>query len=247
MSIFFAKANFMKFLKNNSSKLTLTKKDKKHFKSQWILLTAYGFFISVSGHMEIVILDMMGFTNDLGRFRNYLAMSGIILLPAIIINQMLQNRTVKLFFNNEIPKLGKVLLEGNKISTVIASFLGFIFWIYGKEIIEFVFSVQYSDKLFVFYILLMAQVTNVFFGASGMVINMTQNHVAAVKILTISFTIQIVLTPILIAYFELIGAAYAMLLGVIIWKLLMWRWVRQKFSINTSFLLYYIEKRALNK
>jgi O-antigen/teichoic acid export membrane protein len=247
LSIFLAKASFLTFLKSDNNGLSLAQKDKKYFNDQWILVTLYGFFISASGHVEILILDVMDFANEIGEFRNFLVMSGITLFPMIIINQMLQNRTVKFFYNNKHSELRKILLEGNKVSIVFAFFLGFIFWTYGKEIIGFVFGDRYSNNLSAFYILVMVQIVNVFFGSSGMVMTMTGNHAQAVKILTISFTIQITLAPILIAYYGSIGAAYSMLFGMIVWKLLMWLWVRQKLSINTSLFLYYFERSILKK
>lgn len=185
---------------------------------------------------QIISGIMLGF-EDLGEFKVNLHLGFIISLPLIIVNIIITPRIAKLWKNQDLQLLGKLITNSNYIIVGTSIPLFVILILTYHKVLPLLFGNGYSVHLGLISVIGLTHCINALLGPVVSILNMTENEAIVSKGIIISCCINVFLNVILIPYFGVLGAALATLMSVSTWNIFLAKSLLDKTGIKSSLLL----------
>jgi len=187
----------------------------------------------VDSQLSVVVLGALMPAGDVGLFR--VAGQGAVLITfgQTAINLVLAPHVARLYADNELKKLQRLVKMTTLLAFSIALPVALIFMIWGRLLIGFVFGDEYVGASSALVILCLGQLFNVAAGSVTVILNMAGFEKESVKAVAAAFLSNITLTLLLVPKLGIVGAAWGTTMSFVIWNGLMMRSVYKKVGIRT--------------
>ncbi len=183
---------------------------------------------------SVVLLGIMETPEDVGLFR--VAQRGALLIAFGLqaVNMAMAPAISELSAKGEIKRLQRMISKSiiAVLAFALPVALALIFG--GKWIIPFVFGPDYSPAYIPLVILCIGQIVNAGMGSVGVILNMVGLERFNARGMTIAALISLFLNFILIPLFGILGAAIATSASLVIWNVLLYRWLYRETGIVST-------------
>lgn len=225
------------------SNLEQIKKSKAIYESKEWLVSAFPFlFLGVmqviNKQTDIIMLGILATPKDVGIYRAVVNASMMITFVLTSVNMAQAPHIASLW------KLGKKEELQNLVThtTVIAAFgttiISIVLLFFGDFLLGFIFGEEFREGYTALKILCIGYIVSGFSGSVGNINNMTGHEKNAVRIISITATMNIVLNLTLIPYFGLNGAAFATSFSLAIYNILLVVVVLKNVGINPTVFVF---------
>jgi len=190
--------------------------------------------VVIRSNFQILALGILSSITDVGIFKIAASTLVILTLPITVINIALAPLIARMHKEGKTQELSNLL---KKVSMFLffATFCLFIpFVFFGTEIFSKVYGLEYIDAAKPFYILGGGMVISSFFGANAVTLNMIGYEKYVLKSGVYSLILLLFLSPLLIYYWQSIGAALASSVALVYWSVLLWLFCRKEVGIEAS-------------
>lgn len=206
--------------------------------AQWrkaaLLLTVVGGGQILFGHIDTLMLGLLGSERDVGAYRVAVQLSMLVIFALSVVNQVLQPSLSRLHAQDDMAAFQKLVADSSLFmflgTLVPALALAFA----APQLLEFVFGAEYGAAAPALQILILGQVINVFFGSVGTILNMTGLEKEATRGMVVAVVVNLGLDLLLIPLFGLTGAALASALTIAIWNLILRHFVKDRLGIESA-------------
>jgi len=172
---------------------------------------------AVIAHTDILMLSSFTDEKTVGVFSIYVKISALMSIGIAATNSMFAPKASRLFDAGKIGELGKLARQTSSLIFIVAlvSLIGIL--VIHRVLLGF-YGAEFFDYILAFYILLLALMVNAFFGAVGVLLNMTGQQNYFFKIIVTAAIMNAVSNYFLIPVYGPVGAAVSTLLTIIYWN-----------------------------
>ncbi len=196
-------------------------------------------------YIDIIILGFFHSNEDVGVYRAIGQLGMLVVFGLSAINQMLHSHFARLYANNEMDKLQKIVTYSSLAIFAIAAIPSLIFIFAGEFVLTIVFGDEYVAGVLPLIILTLGQLANAIFGSVGALLNMTGHEKEAMKGMFYSLGVNITLSLILIPAYGMLGAAIATAVSLFAWNVILRHYVKKRLNIETiGFIQLYKDRRC---
>ncbi|WP_413691541.1 polysaccharide biosynthesis C-terminal domain-containing protein [Psychromonas sp. KJ10-2] len=151
------------------------------------------------------------------------AMQGVTLvsLGLSAINMVIMPNVARLYKEGNLEATQILLTKSVRLSCLVSLPIIFILVFFGDFFINILFGSEYLEAYPILVILCIGQAMKLLMGSTGLVLNMTGNEKLALKTVSITVSINVILLTMLIPYYGLVGAAISISLSLFINNFLM--------------------------
>ncbi len=132
-----------------------------------------------------------------------------------------------------VDTLRETLRRGALIALIVATPVGLVFIVFGREIIRFGFGAAYEAAAAPLFVLVLGQLANTLAGLVGIVMSMGGRHRESIIAVSIAIAVQSVLVVILVPKYLIMGTAVASALATLVWSQILRIRVKQLFRVST--------------
>lgn len=207
-------------------------------RARWLSAVVPLGFVSLFGlinqQADILVLGVFENTETVGIYRAAWSIAALVSFGLQAISAVLAPHYARLYSKKDLAKLQLYSSRSALILTLLAIPVVAIFFLYGREVLEQTFGLDYVSGYVALLLLALAQLFNVMMGPVGVLLNMTGHEKETLRGLAISAFVNIGLNFILIPMYGIEGAAIATVLSLVIWNALLLRAVKRDLGINCS-------------
>jgi O-antigen/teichoic acid export membrane protein len=207
-------------------------------------LTVVGGLQLMYSYIDIIILGFFYSDEDVGVYRAAVQLAMLVVFGLSVINQMLHPYYAKLYAQNKMDKLQKLVTYSSFIIFGIAAIPSLIFIIAGEFVLSNIFGEEYILGAFPLAILTIGQLANSIFGPVGALLNMTGHEEDSKKGMFYSLSINLLLSFILIPLYGAIGAAVSTAVSVILWNVILRYYVKIRLNIESIGFIQILKNRG---
>lgn len=203
------------------------------------LRVAFSFFVldllyNIRTRADIFLLGILRTdTAELAACNIILKLSELVSFGLFLVNMLLAPLVSNYLAGNEKEKLQNAVTYSARLA-LLFSLPVFIFILVAGNYILRWFEVATHASYISLMILCFAQLVNVLFGSTGILLSMSGNQKASIVSLSVSLLLNILLDILLIPGQGIIGVAIASGTGILIWNLFMYFYVRKKVNLRTT-------------
>ena len=232
IAVFIASILIRKLLPQQHECLTpLTMKFKDWKKAAYTLTIAGGMQLMYS-YIDIIILGFFHSNEDVGAYRVVVQLGMLVVFGLTAINQMLHPYFSRLYVQQEIKKLQKIVTYSSLVISGIAVIPALIFLLGGGFVLKTVFGNEFSVGAIPLAILTMGQLANAMFGSVGALLNMTGHEKDAMRGMFYSFILNTILSFVLIPEYGMTGAAISTAISLLVWNIILRNYVKKRLNIE---------------
>jgi len=229
-----ASALFIKVQPNLITKLPKSY-DSKRWASALLPFSLIALVSTFNAQIGIIILGFMGSDEEVSAMRVAERAGGLIVLSLSIINMVLAPYVARAYQSKDMKKLQNMVTKSARSSFLLSLPLALLLIVMGKEIIELVFGVEYSEiSYWPLVVVVAAQLFNVFCGSAGMVLSMSGNEKLTLVGQFVAVLINIVLCISLIPFYGAVGAAFSVGFALITWNLILMYFLKKKLGVTAG-------------
>lgn len=187
----------------------------------------------ISSNLDVIMLGALADSRAAGLYK---VASAVALLPVAglqAINMVMMPAFARLHREGNREKLENVSVRTAQITFGIAAPISLVLILLGPWILELGFGAEYAVSYGPMVILVIGQLVNAAFGSVITILNMTGHELDTLKGVMVAFVVNIVLNAALIPFFGAWGAAIASSSTVVVWKIILFQYVRRRLSITT--------------
>jgi O-antigen/teichoic acid export membrane protein len=173
-------------------------------------------------------------SDEIGIYQVAISSAALAIVFLEIINAVVAPQFASLYSQKAFSKLKRLVNISSKLAFILTLLISFIFIIFGKNLLTYVFGTDLIDAYPTLLILLIGQIISSYFGSVGFLLNMTGHEKEVMKANEISTAINILLAFLLTPTFGSIGTAIATTITVIISNILLNRMVFRKLKIKSQ-------------
>ena len=205
-------------------------------KQQWHaiafpLLLIAGMF-SLLNYIDTIMIGIMATVDDVAIYALAAKFAILVLFILQAFNVVLAPKISEYFASGDNEKLQAYVKSMSRIMFLATLPIILILVLFGDYILRY-FGDVYQQGYAVMVILAVGQIVNVSFGPVGFLLSMTQYQKLSFRILLISLLVNIVLNIPAIYFFNILGAAGATAISIILRNYLMWRSAKRYLNINS--------------
>lgn len=193
----------------------------KYWSRSLIPFSLITFISTLNVELAFILLGWLDSTESVAYFR--IAMHSVILISLGLssINVVIMPNVVRFYKVGNLHKTQDLLTKSVRLSTLISLPIILVLMFFGDDLISFLFGDEYLESYSILIVLCIGQLVNVIMGSVDLVLNMTGNESKSLKVLLITFSINVLFLFLLIPHFGSLGAAISVSLGMIVSKVLM--------------------------
>lgn len=188
----------------------------------------------IKNHASILIMGFFVVSAQIASYQVAVSTAALAALVLHSMNTLLAPQFASFFIENEKRKLQKLVTISSRVVLGFNLIISIMFFIFGKEIIAFVFGPDTVDAYPALLVLLIGQLVNSFMGSVAFLLNMTGHERDVMKIVGISTGLNILLTFLLAPRFGIVGAALANSFSLIFAQIVMFFSVRNRLGIISN-------------
>lgn len=220
---FYAKEVKISFLKNYKS-IDLIKDS--------VPMMYSGLLLYLLGWTDIFMLEALKSSKEVGIYNTAFKVASLGFIVITAINVVIAPKISELYHKNEIKQLHKLITQTTKIIAISTLPIAFVLVFFRKYILGFFgdeFIEGESALIFIVIGILFSAVT----GTVDQILNMTNNQKILMRIIIVSFVLNILLNYFLIPTYSIEGAAVASLITNLILNLLCIYFIKKKLGFYT--------------
>lgn len=185
-------------------------------------------------YADILIIGVFWSAADVGRYRVAMqaAMLGIIGLQAAQV--LAQPHLARLYRQGDRQRLEQVVRATSVGAFLLALGVLVVLAVAGRELLFLVFGPNYEASYLPILILALGQLFNAFFGAADVLLEMTGQQKSAARAFLIGAVCNVALNLIFIPVWGIVGASWATMIGMVVWKLLLWHAAHRMLGMDTA-------------
>lgn len=190
----------------------------------------------INAQVSNVVLGSMGLNEELGLLKVATSAAMLASMTLMMLNTVLAPHIVRLWKQEDFRKLTKMIkmtTRGSFFMTLIACF---ILYVWGREIIEILFGVEFSGAYSALLILLIGQFVNTTVGPVGLILKQLHLEKKVLNASLISLILNFVLSLALAPMYGMIGVAMAYTISISIWNLMNWYFAYKYAKLDCSIL-----------
>lgn len=189
----------------------------------------------LQAHVSILLLGVMSTVAMVGLYRVASSVALLVAVPITLLNVVSAPIISRLHAQGDRGRLQRMLAWIALGMSSSSALLATPFLIAGERVIGSVFGAEFSGSNPALLVLCAGVFMNGLFGANAALLNMTGHQRRVTRASLISLIMLALLSPVLIARFDILGAALAGTLALTAWNLLMWRDASRLLGLDTSF------------
>lgn len=214
-------------------------KIKKYNFKKWInsliSLSLSSILIVLNSQLSVLMLGFLGSGEQVAAIKISEKGAQLVAIYTLIVNVIMSPYFVELFNDKKILILEKKAKYSARIAFLLSFISALFLFLWGKEIISFVYGYEYGDLAYrPLCILLFGQIIMVSFGVVENLLAMCNFEREIILPQIISFSTNLILSILLIPKIGVVGAAIASSMSIIIWSGMLWYKVKLKIKINAS-------------
>lgn len=187
----------------------------------------------LNGTLSIAILGQLSNMTDVGLFRVAFQGAELVAFGLTVINIVLAPHVARLYANNDMAKLQRILTLSARASLTVAFLAVILLVINGKLLLQVVFGTEYSSAYATLIVLCLGQIINAATGPVAMLLNMSGHEKETVKGIALNLIINVCLCVILIPHYGHMGAAIAATISFSIYNAMIAWAAYRKTGLNT--------------
>ena len=205
---------------------------KKNFK------LSYEYFINnisqnLLKNLDLIFIGIYLTDYDAGVYGIATRINLVIIFGLSSLNILYSPMVAKLFKQDEIKKLNRLLKRPNLIIFLFSGFLFLLVVILGEFLLN-IFGDDYVSGYWILVLLSARNLVEAFFGITGSVLNMSGNQKFFNTILYFLLGAYVTLSPFVIGYGNLIGLALLVLLIALVKNFIQWKFIYFNLGIHTG-------------
>ncbi len=190
--------------------------------------------VVLNNHVTILMVGMIDGPESTGIFQVAIKGSEIINFALAAVNLVIAPQVAKLYTQNKINQLQRLMTMSSIAITIYSLLCTMILIFFGKPLVNLVFGSAYDSSASALVILLFGQLVNSMIGSLGMLLSMTGHQKDIFKGTVFVMVLLVAMNLLFIPLFGVIGAAASSSIGIILWNLIMWYYVRTRIGINPT-------------
>ena len=185
--------------------------------------------------IDIIVLGMFGSKEDVALYR--IATQGAMLLVFFlhVSGNVVSPKFSMYYAENDNKKIFNLAVNSSKIVTLLSAPVFFILLFFGRELIVFVFGLEYNNSFQPMVFLIFAQMIAVVFGIPFYILNMTGNEKVVSRLIWLSALLNTLLNFVLVPFYGLIGAASSTAFSMVLFNSLLYYFCAKKLNLNIGF------------
>ncbi|MGE0084019.1 MAG: lipopolysaccharide biosynthesis protein [Desulfococcaceae bacterium] len=224
--------------------------NKPEWKSISFSMLLMGGMNVIINNSPIIILGFYASSEDIAVYGAVSRIMALVSFGLIAVNAIAAPMIAELYHSGQKQELQRILniaAWGIFICTIVAVF---ILTVFGKYILN-LFGSDFVCGYIPLVIMCGGQIINALCGSVGLLMNMTDHHSYAVKIVFFSMLINVILGKILIENYLVIGAAWISSITICLWNIIMLFFSIKYIELNPTIfhglyqLLYQIRKEKM--
>lgn len=188
----------------------------------------------INTNIDILTLGVFRSHEEVGIYRIAAKVATVSILGQEVVNMAVSPHFARLHAKGEFARLQRYAKRSAQFSFLIAVAVFGILFLFGQNILAFLFGVEFEHGYAALLILAFAHVISASLGSVGVLLNMTGHEKKTAKASLVATILNLLLNFTLIPFFGLIGASLATGASLILWNVLAWRSVRSFLGIDSS-------------
>lgn len=188
----------------------------------------------VNDNTDILMLGLFLAPEDVGIYKIAVQLSVLVSFPITAINLVIAPHISRLHTSGELARMQRMVtisaIAVFSSATVIVGALA----LFGTQLIELLFGPEFRKSYAPMVVLASGQLIVATLGSLVTLANMTGNEKSAAKIIALGAAVNIALNAILIPRYGIMGAAFATVAGLFLWRVVLFLRLRAQLGINPS-------------
>lgn len=195
----------------------------------------------INSQADVVILGLMGSTEDVGLYRIAMQAATLVTLSLYAVNMVVGPYFSRFYESGDMQNFQRMVTMGSRFSVFGALPIAAVFVFFGENLLGVLFGAEFVESYWALIILATGYLLSVCFGSVVLVLTMTGFEADAMKGAALAAMINIILNIILIPVLGMVGAALATVTSLLIWNIKLFLTVKKKVGINSS-VFYHLTK-----
>ncbi len=187
-------------------------------------------------NLIVLILGLLMAPEQVGLFRIAASTVVAIAAPIGMMNLTVSPVMAKLFAEGDRRRLQQVVTHTARVMALAVVGLSLPFLLWGEALLSFAFGREFVPALPALLILCVGQIFSAAMGPSGSLLMMTGHEKRVTRASAISLTLSVASAVVLVPYWDLLGAAFALAFAITTWSVLTWRDATRLVAVQTSLL-----------
>jgi len=192
---------------------------------------------AINQNIDLVMLGaLIEDESEVAFFKIAFRISMFAFVMANIVNSVINPRIAEMYSKKQFERLQKFVSIGSLIGFLSTLVLSIFLFIWGNEIIVYLYGNEYKEVILPLIILLIGKLANTFFGPAGTLLMMVDKEKLVLKINVLIIMARLVLDLFLIRNFGVMGAVFGVLLTTTVHSFSLFFIAKKTAGINTTFL-----------
>jgi O-antigen/teichoic acid export membrane protein len=218
---FFVSAILLKRTVKAKAKKCAAKYSIKIWHTSLLPFTLMAFIGTLNTELASVLLGWLVDNESVGYFKVAMQAVALIALGLSSVNAVIMPNVARLYKEGDFNATQALLTKSVRLSTLVSLPIILFLIIFGEFAISLLFGKDYLGAYPILVILCFGQLVNVLMGSVGLVLSMTGNEKSALKSLSITLLLNLLLLATLVPLYGSIGAAIAVTTSLASWNVLM--------------------------
>lgn len=188
----------------------------------------------INKNADIVMVGCFLSPENVGVYRIAVQGATLVIFGQQAVAMIVSPYYARLYAQGDLMRLQRLVTVSARAAFFTALPLLVIFALWGADIIQIVFGVNYVDAYAPLMILGAGQLVNSVFGHVGILLNMTGHERYTMRGMAIAAATNIILNLAFIPLWGINGAALSTALTLVLWNLLLWRGVNNQLGIHSA-------------
>jgi len=188
----------------------------------------------INGYTDILMVGLLRTDAEVGVYRVAAQTSGLVVFGLTAMNMVLHPHFSRLHAEGDHARLQKLVTFSSAAIFILAVPPMLLFTLAGRPILDWVFGEEFAAGHVILSILVIGQLVNAGFGSVGALLNMTGHENDTLRGMTVAALANVTLNLVLIPAYGTTGAAIATTLSLVIWNVLLRRYVWKRLGIESS-------------
>lgn len=210
-----------------------TYKSRDWLMATWPLALTAG-MQQINKNTDIIMLGYFMPAEDVGIYRVAVQGAMLVVFGQQALAMLVSPYYARLHAQGDALRLQRLVTFSARVAFFAAFPLVLVFALWGSEIVQLLFGIDYVNAYMPLLILGVGQLINAMFGHVGILLNMTGYERDTTRGMAIAAGSNVVLNLVLIPLWGLNGAAMATVLTLFVWNLLLWRSVCKRLGIRSA-------------
>ncbi|MFS1439392.1 flippase [Shewanella sp. 10N.286.48.A6] len=185
--------------------------------------TIMAFIGTLNTELASVLLGWLADNESVAYFKVAMQAVALIALGLTAVNTVIMPNVARLYKKGDLKGTQELLTKSVRLSSFVSLPIIFFLIVFGELTISLLFGKGYLEAYPILVILCFGQLINVLMGSVGVVLNMTGNENSALKSLSMTLIVNLLLLATLVPLYGRIGAAIAVSVSLVCWNVLMAR------------------------